>query len=578
MEPRLPPSPDACVAASPPSPGPAAPAVRGHDVVRRLGGGGGGDVWLLREHGTGRLVAGKVVRAAGPGGTARGPSTARRELRALRAAAHPHVLTCHAAVPSGAEGTSTVLVSEYAAGGSLARLLAVRGRLGVGETVTAMGPIAQALAALHEQGIAHLDVSPGNILFTAQGKPLLADLGEARLVGDPPTAPSGTPGFEDPSGPPGEQDAALRPAADVFGLGAVAWFCLAGALPGRTAERPPLTMLRETVPAELATAIDAALADRPAERPTAAEFARAVFRSARPQPVDLAPAVDDDVLAELVTRIRPDERGKSRRRRRGRGAGRRTGRPSAGLSSSTLRCATLWRPLATRLATARSRWPSAPSRDPAPRSLRGHRRSRASHRSLRHPSLARRPLARWAGLALVALAACAVAWGAAAGWAPRSVAGAVAGATVQAPAAWSSLPDALRRRAESADPVQAVQALAQIRARAITASDRELLERVSARGSEAAAADSGLMDRLEREGTRLDGFRAEVLSVELLPQATEAGGSDAVVRARVLNSGYATLTQAGRELSGPGAGRDQMLRIVLERSEGAWRVARILSA
>ena len=576
MEPRLQPSPDPCVDPSPPSPGPAAPAVPGHDVVRRLGGGGGGEVWLLREHGTGRLVAGKVVRAAGPRGTARGPSTARRELRALRAAAHPHVLTCHAAVPSGGEGTSAVLVSEYAAGGSLARLLAVRGHLGVGETVTAIGPIAQALAALHEQGIAHLDVSPGNILFTAQGKPLLADLGAAQLVGDPTAAPSGTPGFEDPSGPPEEQDTALRPAADVFGLGAVAWFCLAGAVPGRTAERPPLTLLRETVPPELATAIDAALADRPAERPTAAEFARAVFRSARPEPVDLAPAVDDDVLAELVTRIRPDERGKSRRQ--GRATGRRPGRPSARSGSSSLRCATLRRPVAARLATALLRWPSAPSRDPAPRSLRAHRRSRASHRSLRHPPMARRPLARWGGLALVALAACAAAWGAAAGGAPRSVAGAFSGATVQAPAAWSGLPDVLRHGAESADPVQAVQALAQIRARAITSSDRELLERVSARGSEAAAADSGLMDRLEREGTRLDGFRAEVLSAELLPQATEAGGSSAVVRARVLNSGYATLTQAGRELSGPGAGRDQMLRIVLERTEGAWRVARILSA
>ncbi|WP_136610145.1 serine/threonine-protein kinase [Sinomonas albida] len=576
MEPRLPPSPDPCVAPSPPSPSPAAPAVRGHDVVRRLGRGGGGDVWLLREHGTGRLVAGKVVRAAGHGGTARGPSTARRELRALRAATHPHVLTCHAAVPSGAEGTSTVVVSEYAAGGSLARLLSVRGRLGVGETVTAIGPIAQALAALHEQGIAHLDVSPGNILFTAQGKPLLADLGAAWLVGDPPAAPSGTPGFEDPSGPPEEQDAALRPAADVFGLGAVAWFCLAGAVPGRTAERPPLTMLRETVPPELATAIDAALADRPADRPTAAEFARAVFRSARPEPVDLAPAVDDDVLPELVTRIRPDERGKSRRR--GRGAGRLPGRPSARLGLSSLRCAMLWRPLAARLATAASRWPSAPSREPAPRSLRAHRRSRASHRLPRHPSVARRSLARWGGIALLALAGCAVAWGAAAGGAPRSAAGAFAGATVQAPAAWSGLPDVLRRRAESADPVQAVQALAQIRARAITASDRELLERVSARGSEAATADSGLLDRLEREGTRLDGFSAEVLSAELLPQAAEAGGSTAVVRARVLSSGYATLTQAGRELSGPGAGRDQMLRIVLDRTEGAWRVVRILSA
>uniref|UniRef100_UPI0039EED36E serine/threonine-protein kinase n=1 Tax=Sinomonas sp. G460-2 TaxID=3393464 RepID=UPI0039EED36E len=292
----------------PQSGGASPPVVPGHDVVRRLGRGGFGDVWLLREHRTGRLVAGKVVRRRGGNGGSGPPfPTARRELRALRAAVHPHLLPCHATVaPENADGEASVLLSEYAAGGSLARLVGVRGRLEVGETVTAIGPIAQALAALHAQGVTHLDVSPGNILFTAQGKPLLADLGSARLVGDPGSCLVGTPGFEEPDGPDTAQPERLRPAADVHGLGAVAWFCLTGRAPGRTPERPPLTLLREDVPPELATAIDAALADDPRDRPTAAELARAVFRSARPEPIDLAPAVDEEVLAELVTRARPE--------------------------------------------------------------------------------------------------------------------------------------------------------------------------------------------------------------------------------------------------------------------------------
>ena len=81
-------------------------------------------------------------------------------------------------------GRDLGLIMDYAAGGSLGQLVAGRGRLGPGETVTVLTPIAQALAYLHGQGFTHGDVSPGNVLFTAHGKPLLADLGVARMVAD----------------------------------------------------------------------------------------------------------------------------------------------------------------------------------------------------------------------------------------------------------------------------------------------------------------------------------------------------------------------------------------------------------
>ena len=78
---------------------------------------------------------------------------------------------------------------DYAPGGSLRQLVGARGRLSVGETVTVLTPIAQVLAYLHGRGFTHGDVSPGNVLFTAHGKPLLADLGVARMVGDPAGVP-----------------------------------------------------------------------------------------------------------------------------------------------------------------------------------------------------------------------------------------------------------------------------------------------------------------------------------------------------------------------------------------------------
>jgi hypothetical protein len=127
--------------------------------------------------------------------------------------------------------------------------------------------------------------------------------------------------------------------------------------------------------------------------------------------------------------------------------------------------------------------------------------------------------------------------------------------------------------------VQAVQALSEIRALAISMADRDLLARVNVCGSEAAAADAGLLDRLAEDGRRLEGFSSRVLTAELVsgsPQ--EPGDSHAVVRVRVVTSGYSVLSEGGQVVAPPSSGRDQSLRIVLERTEAGWRVARILPA
>ncbi len=60
---------------------------------------------------------------------------------------------------------------EYCPAGSAAAVVAARGPLSVGEVLTVIAPIAEALQFLHEQGMTHGDVSPRNILFTAEGKP-----------------------------------------------------------------------------------------------------------------------------------------------------------------------------------------------------------------------------------------------------------------------------------------------------------------------------------------------------------------------------------------------------------------------
>lgn len=216
-----------------------APEAPGYDVGRLLGRGGSADVWLAREQRTGRDVALKCFRTPGSrmrSSTGISEEDMRREIRILSVLDHPHLIRAHDAVRLAEPGV-TALTMDYAAGGSLAQLVAARGRLTVGETVTVLTPLAQALGYLHGKGFTHSDVSPGNVLFTGQGKPMLADVGIARMLGDPASpATAGTAGFLDPS-PVDAVRAGLQPERDVYSAGSALQGLRPDALP--TARRCP---------------------------------------------------------------------------------------------------------------------------------------------------------------------------------------------------------------------------------------------------------------------------------------------------------------------------------------------------
>ncbi|MGT2460468.1 serine/threonine-protein kinase [Sinomonas atrocyanea] len=549
--------PSAADAATAPSAAEQPPALPGYEAVRVIGRGASGIVWLVREAGTGRLFAAKLVTPSAALRANEVLARAQREARISRARPHDHVLGIHRALAAdGAEGGAVALLSEYAAGGSLGHLVRVRGRLPVGECITVVVPVARALAALHADGTAHGDVSPGNVLFTAEGRPMLADFGLGRMVGDSGAGPGGTAGFAAPSvaravadgvgaeDGPGRSSVPLAAAADVFALGALAWYALTGEPPVPTAQRPPLSLVVGDVPAELAAAIEAALRDDPRQRPSADELARSVMRSGRAAPVDLAPAVDSAVLPELLTRRQePPAR-----------------RPVLGLPARRPPRRRSWRSRGSHAAPARSR-PGRPPR--VPRTLPARWRPRGA-------------TARWAAAGLVA-AALAAAW-----WSvpqisqtpgpPMAGAGGAA-----AEEGWDSLPEQLRRGAAAADPVQAVQALSDIRARAIVGRDRGMLSAVNAAGSEAAAADRELLDRLLADGQRLEGFSARVLEASLDPGGGDpaAGSRTAIVRVRVVTTGYTVKDRAGATVGERPTGRDAELKVLVQREGQQWKVARI---
>lgn len=267
----------------------AAPSLPGYDVVEPIGQGGSGTVWSATSP-DGDVVAVKVVPAVDV-------DDALVELAVLGRVRDPHLVRLHEAValPSG----EVALVLDHLAGGTVGGVVRARGHLGAGELVTVLSPVASTLARLHGLGVVHGDLSPDNVLLDLDGRPFVADLGIARIMGEAAVGVRGTEGFVAPEVLAG---ALPSPASDVHALGALAWFCLTGAAPGPGVVRGRLGELVPGLPDALVEIVEGALRTRAEDRPDADAVAVAVFDSAEPQPLVLSGEGDDPGL--LTRRIR----------------------------------------------------------------------------------------------------------------------------------------------------------------------------------------------------------------------------------------------------------------------------------
>lgn len=269
-------------------------------LLRELGRGGMGSVWLARDHRLARDVALKFLP-----GTARihdEGDTPNRSTRALqrtrflveaRAAAaidHPHVASVY---DIGADAAGQLFIAmAYCAGGSLAHRLQ-SGALSVDDSVEVATQVAAALHAAHQQGVVHRDVKPANVLFDAWGRVRLADFGIASLPGHEATrsgSVQGTLAYLAPEQLRGER---ADSAADLWALGVTIYECLSGQRPftGDSmaslmhavlhTDPAPLTDRVPAVPAALSTLVQHLLDKDPRRRPTSALAVEQALREGR---------------------------------------------------------------------------------------------------------------------------------------------------------------------------------------------------------------------------------------------------------------------------------------------------------
>jgi hypothetical protein len=206
-----------------------------YQVVRALGRGGMGTVWLCRDEVLGRQVAVKHIGEP-HGESATGTKRAIREARSAAAFNHPNAVALYDVVTYDGQ---TWLVMEYVEGETLAQELARDGRLWPQRVADIGAQLASALARTHEARIVHRDIKPGNVLIDKLGHPKISDFGIARGHADEQLTRTGfitgTPGYLSPEVARGADATA---ASDVWALGATLYTAVEGQAPYESRGNP----------------------------------------------------------------------------------------------------------------------------------------------------------------------------------------------------------------------------------------------------------------------------------------------------------------------------------------------------
>jgi serine/threonine protein kinase len=260
-------------------------------LLRELGRGGMGTVWLADDQLVARQVAVKELRPLAGLPDAELAVFRQRALREAASAArirHPGAVTLYDVIPATAADDAVYLIMEYIEGLTLDQLITAGGRL-PDAVVAAYGlQLLDVLAAAHSLGVVHRDVKPANIMITPGGQVKLTDFGIAHVFGDANITNSGVMGTQAYMAPELFESVPATPPADLWSLGATLYHASHGSGPfdRGTAAATLRAIIIDDVPAPhcspaLAAAITGMLQRDPGRRVTI-EAAAAQLRQASP--------------------------------------------------------------------------------------------------------------------------------------------------------------------------------------------------------------------------------------------------------------------------------------------------------
>lgn len=289
-------------------------------VVRKIGRGGAGEVYLARDELLGRDVAVKVLKPASRGSS--DVERMRREARAAVALRHPNAVQVHDFVRG--RGTPTFLVMEFLEGRTVREAVAEHGPFSPDMAARVGEQVLAALAAAHSLGIVHRDVKPDNVMLVqrarAEETPFakVLDFGAVKLTSPADEVPKltatntvlGTWQYVAPEQIPGGR---VDGRADVYSVGATLFFALTGLRPHQAADAecvtfamsnaptPPVRTVRFDVDEDLAAIVDRALAKDLGERWASAADMRVALRAWLARRVALGPLTVEQALRSSVT-------------------------------------------------------------------------------------------------------------------------------------------------------------------------------------------------------------------------------------------------------------------------------------
>ncbi|MDZ5446112.1 serine/threonine-protein kinase [Micromonospora sp. 4G57] len=272
-----------------------------YELEQRVGVGGMSEVWRAHDLVLDRTVAVKLISPS-LDDEATSVERIRSEARSAARLVHPNVASVHDF------GTSTAMpgreapyiVMELAEGETLAAHLRA-GPLDWRIAVRVCAEVSAALAAAHAHGIVHRDVKPANVILAPSGVKVL-DFGIATSTGATDHTPDGivvgTPAYLAPEQLDRQP---ATPAADMYALGVLLYYCLTGRLPYAASSTTQLLGARKRqapeplpeidgLPAEVTDLCRRCLADDPAQRPSSLMAA-----------LLLAEVVDARVYVPMVT-------------------------------------------------------------------------------------------------------------------------------------------------------------------------------------------------------------------------------------------------------------------------------------